>query len=371
MINKTLLLGIIIIVAVLGSVLAYSSMNPGGEFKAPVRTPEPIQKMQEFTGYLETIIVDDFENELTDTLYYLHTETGKYELKSEKNILGPYEYEMTVKGTLSEGNINVEELIPLIDTSFKTLSETNIKEENLGSQNTLIVILNINDSVQRFDKEEMESFFFSGDYPSFYDYYDKNSYGKISFDGVVMGPYNVEWEAIHDSRAKAIELVDDEIYFPDYSRMVLLISNDYAGNSDGGWGTIGKTTISTDDGLSRISTSWIYENSFRIMVHEMGHNLGLWHANTYECFDEDTNIVQYSSLCLSHEYGDPYDIMGFPPSGHFSVAHKHEAGWLTNDNTITVTEGTYSIKPLQMGVSPGEIQQIRLPVAFEDNYYDS
>jgi hypothetical protein len=75
-----------------------------------------------------------------------------------------------------------------------------------------------------------------------------------------------------------------------------------------------------------------------IMEHELGHNLGLWHAGTYEC-----GGAALSADCLV-DYGDPTDVMGSTaPDRGYSAEHKHMLGWIPESEVRTVTTGTNDI----------------------------
>ena len=75
-----------------------------------------------------------------------------------------------------------------------------------------------------------------------------------------------------------------------------------------------------------------------LMEHELGHNLGVWHAGRYAC-----GAAPFSAKCLL-VYGDPADVMGDPYSNHgYSAEHKHALGWIPDAEVRTVASGTQTI----------------------------
>ena len=75
-----------------------------------------------------------------------------------------------------------------------------------------------------------------------------------------------------------------------------------------------------------------------VMEHELGHNLGLWHAGAYAC-----GVAPLSGSCLV-DYGDPTDVMGATQPNHgYSAEHKFELGWMPSSEVRTVATGTQTI----------------------------
>jgi hypothetical protein len=82
-----------------------------------------------------------------------------------------------------------------------------------------------------------------------------------------------------------------------------------------------------------------------VVIHELGHAFGLWHAGSWTCTAGGVR-VQISDSCAVAEYGDPFDVMGS------ASAARHNSGWnlarlgfLKPENIETIeTSGTYSMR---------------------------
>jgi hypothetical protein len=79
-----------------------------------------------------------------------------------------------------------------------------------------------------------------------------------------------------------------------------------------------------------------------IISHELGHNLGLRHANRWNA--QDNTVVGAGG---SDEYGDPFDAMGSGGNGthyHYNPWYKHLLHWLPASDVHTVTtDGTHRV----------------------------
>lgn len=140
-------------------------------------------------------------------------------------------------------------------------------------------------------------------------WYDEVSHGKQTTTFQVFGWYTmpspkagcdytrIENEAVAAARAAGVDLSGYNIVafaFP---------------NIDCGWA-----------GLGGGGNFWLNgNNSLRVIAHEVGHVLGIGHANSLRCTDG-----QYTdtAACTRNEYGSPFDVMGAASSGHFHPGAK-------------------------------------------------
>lgn len=115
-------------------------------------------------------------------------------------------------------------------------------------------------------------------------------------------------------------------------------------------------------GLGYIGASgaFVQGPSFRLSTtqHELGHNLGLWHAGGWLASDE--SVIGPGGRV---EYGNEFDIMGSGPS-HFNAVFKRIVGWLEDGNVTTAwSDGIHRIHAIDSGgeVIPGAAYALRIP----------
>jgi hypothetical protein len=76
-----------------------------------------------------------------------------------------------------------------------------------------------------------------------------------------------------------------------------------------------------------------------VIEHELGHNLGNYHAGTLACGNKSL-----ATSCTRVDYGDHMDVMGRSfYRRHFNAFHKNLVGWLPSSNVRTVSSGTQTI----------------------------
>lgn len=125
-------------------------------------------------------------------------------------------------------------------------------------------------------------------------------------------------------------------------------------------------SIGSPDGIGETQS---FVHNPNVFVHELGHNLGLHHANSLICLDLRGNVVSYSTNCGHNEYYDPYDAMGFDGYFyHWNTYSKRLQGWLPAANQVRVTApGTFTIVPQETAASA--TQGLLIPIAGTSQAY--
>ena len=106
---------------------------------------------------------------------------------------------------------------------------------------------------------------------------------------------------------------------------------------------------------------------FRESGHELGHNLGLWHANFFET--NDGSIIGNGTR---QEYGDPFDTMGGSngdTNKHFNTWFKNRLDWIPNSGVASVTSsGVYRVQEHDNPAADG-IRAIKIVQSGQKNYW--
>src|SRR3989344_130731 len=317
--------------------------------KLPTSVRAQVEEYKTLTGEIEVLHIDDFENHKNSKFKYFLRVGGKrlalYSAGDLPALLSGSQ--LSIKG-YQLGDIVVTTGGPAEVTVRKVA-----KPESVGNQRTLVILLKNPDTAPLDTPANIRKDIFSGDFQKFY---QEQSYGKIRFSGTV-----TEWidsnysdsgtcQAIGSLDLPEIDgyLTSHGIDVAGYARVIFVHNNTY-----GGCATVGKIEGYFHGQPFRLSFGWAglnkgFSGSFSsfdfVLSHEMGHELGVWHASAWDC-----TIPPLADPDCHIEYGSWFDTMGLSTYGaHFNAFYKNFLGWLPRASIRTVTKsGTYALAPLE------------------------
>ncbi|MBL8957401.1 MAG: carboxypeptidase regulatory-like domain-containing protein [Myxococcaceae bacterium] len=120
-------------------------------------------------------------------------------------------------------------------------------------------------------------------------------------------------------------------------------------------------------GLGMVGSSGTWLNgsfSLGTLAHEVGHNLGLYHANFWEAGGESV-IGAGNSI----EYGNPFEIMG-NGDGHYSAWYKYDLDWFrANEVSLAAAPtSTHRLFDLEQPITSGA-HAVRVPIGATRDYW--
>ena len=331
----------------------------------------------ETEGILEATVEDDFARRRSQTRWALRTPTGIVDLYFAGN---------SPEGagcgrTLSVSGIRVGTRIAVSEFTAEAralpeLTSSQCAAFSSGTRNVAVLMLQTPASTLPSSVTSTflaNAFFGSGQ--SLRSYWSEVSYGRVTASGSVFGPFlldaNYTCDQLEPILSAAIRAADASVDFTQYHHVVMIIPNNAAGCSVGtaSFGCRFLTSSSRgsfSSGVSWLRADYLSRNDAAVSVaaHELGHNIGLDHANT---MTYPTIALGDPAAATFDEYGDYFSAMGLSLSfngstliGHYGAPHKSRLGWFGATNITTVTtSGTYTIAPLETTTTSPQALRIR------------
>ncbi len=341
------------------------------------------------------IFAEDFTNSVnSQTYYYINTEQGDIKLnflegQEPKLISGE---SIRVIGTLSNAAAGGQEIM-VQNVEFLGGAAGGEENPNLEEQKTVVLLVNsIDNPIEPISIQEARNRFFNENYhmngdgtpDSVNSWVQEVSYGKAWLTGDVYGWYTLDFADFglcyfvtnyaneNGILYSALNAANSEVNFMEYDRIIIVFPEtfcDFAGMATGGM----ISNLATPDGskdYSLIAINGVSGIDNGVVVHELGHNFGLGHANYLDCGNE---VI--GDQCGIIEYGDPFDLMGGATlieffgfmSGHYSTYNKKVVGWLDEENIFEASDDVYLIEPLET-MSDG-IKSLKVPIPNTENSY--
>jgi M6 family metalloprotease-like protein len=215
------------------------------------------------------------------------------------------------------------------------------------------------------------------------DFWQQNSDGKTSAPyagGNVAGPFQLSsnFNVINGVTScdymglaqAAINAADGQINFANYNRVMVVFPYNgactWAGlSSIGCW-----SNTSPGDGSFTSSITWLRSDQLtgrdkgvQLATHELGHGLGLHHANTREYSGPPRQPLGVpGTQGMVVEYGDLFSTMGSWNFGFYAAPHAQETlSWLGTSNYQAITtSGQYSIEAYETRNAPAMVKALKV-----------
>lgn len=201
------------------------------------------------------------------------------------------------------------------------------------------------------------------------DYIVQNSYGRCyltyAVPPLVILPYPLAWYSRYD--------VDNsgggDYMVQNHARQIARsMGYDYMSfNMDavrwsGGPGSYGGSASVGARGMRMKSSS------ATTFLHELGHNLGVWHANRWQ-----TSPPSFIGPGTNHEYGNKFDIMGTGAgvTGHYTASFKNTLSWMPQEQFWNVTtSGLYRVHQFDASIADPSLRYaLRIRKDVEKDYW--
>jgi len=213
-------------------------------------------------------------------------------------------------------------------------------------------------------------------------YWRQMSYGLANIDDPNLPDYNVkgwynlpypkshymlnqsipQWGAIVED---CMALANEDVYFPDYTGVNLMLNMDIGCCA---WG--GTWTVTIDGETTNYSMTWMppWGQSWRLLAHEMGHGFGLPHSSgPYdEVYDSAWDVMSAGGVCNQST----------PAYGCISVGtiayHLDMLGWIPPDRKMVVNPGSQTVltlERLRKPVSTTDYLMAQIPIGESALFY--
>ncbi len=215
-------------------------------------------------------------------------------------------------------------------------------------------------------------------------FFEENSYGKLAVSGDVFGPYVIPVNAPSETNqkpcmnvAETIAASDADINFSQFDLILIIYPRprDEHGNCINYCDFQGANQIQSflcNEGEFTRPIIWINGIlDLHIIAHEMGHAVGLLHANKRICQE----CYNYQIGCSIENAHDPFDVMGYNTApgykapGHFNAYSKWSLGWLDSSQIKHIDRpGVYDVTLTPLETDASGYKMVSIPMSSGKNY---
>lgn len=281
-------------------------------------------------GQLE-VRIEDYPDGTARTRHYLHTAQGRFELRSNRMPTTlPSGSQVRVRGA-AEGNVLALDAADAGSVQALAIAPS----LTLGTQRVLVIPVNFqDDTTQPFTVDAMRDAVFG----TVDTHFRESSFAQTWLEGEVLPWRTIAMNKTVCDADKLASLADQAAQqggtnLGAYARKLYVFPRNACTWS--GLGNVGGSS----------TRAWSNGRLTTIVIgHELGHNLGLYHAQALNC-----DVAPLGDSCTTLSYGDTADLMGNYRAAQFNPYEKELLGWLNDGVSPPIlsaaSSGRYVVEP--------------------------
>lgn len=346
--------------------------------RLPAEVRTEVEKLTVSEGETSIRHIDNFGEKKSRDEYFLQKNGGvqKLVLAGDPSALSP-------RASIQIRGYQLENRIIASPGALKILAEpTPIPSDTTGTRRVIVFLINFQDSPPTpAAREAIAARIFDSTVQKFF---REASYDQLRWTGEVTDWYTLPRTAVQDGRCVwPIDVFHPTLLFDQgefsqilkgtgvnldgYQHVIFVGNHPCLDRMAGGIAYVGKVSFNLPDGKIYTTTlAWTSTPSFynpfpfawswfdTVVSHEIGHGLGVVHANVWYCSLIAQDRILYGNGrgrdCNHLEYWNPFDVMGFGlGSGlHFNAMFKEIFGWLDPASLVIINHsGQYHLESLE------------------------